>query len=450
MQKSVLCIIFACGFLMAISADECVENVVAEALTDLSSKSPYSPTISLASAAEKLPKGVKTRAMAFLGRHASRYATDNETCVATEKLVNDTFLKHWKCKSSETADRSDAETLRAIRQELENYGSITIQGQEEAFGLGKRVADLLSVLVEREGAETRKIAIKRILTTAKKRTQQTARHFLKGLLSQDTYHKLDFVPLDDDQELRFFDVCDRYNALWKSVGKNNPEIKKAEKMLLEPLAQKLSAQMGKEISLKDVETLYKECVFKWHVEEPKNRREVDKQLCDLFTREELNAVSFYKDLKEYYKKGPGAHSVGGIAIACGLLHTMLEDLSVGGIGAAGEFPAYLRFAHAETLVPLMTLLNLATHHAPLTVEHSRAEARWSLRDVCPMACNLMFLTVDTPDGDAVVQIINEVVTPWKIKPCEGHVLCDLDLLLDFFPRESCRWSDMCSETADDL
>ena len=377
---------------------------------DYSSKTPY-PTPKSDDIKDRIPSGCHLQGWTYLGRHASRYATRSKTCDNTETILQDSNIINWVCPS------------------VNKYGHITALGAREAHDLGSRFKEFKSG------------KILKVTTTAKLRTQQTANQFLFGFGEDPASYDLSFVPLKQDNRLRFFDTCSKYV---RDHSTDMPvEVDKSRETILTPIANKISKIIGKEVSGKEAETLFQECFYKWIGEDVDKRRPIDRKLCELFSNDDIDLISFRKDLKEYYKKGPGSEVFNGTKISCGLMGDIIKDLKT-----VDDGDITLRFAHAETLVPIYSLLNVGTNAAPPMSDWSAKQIEnreWKLSKICPMASNVAFLKLSCPSISASPQILfllDEKQHDWSLPTCHGK-LCPLDEFEAAFPENNCNWKGMC-------
>ena len=390
--------------------------------------------------------GARLTRLAYVGRHASRYSTKVSGCEDAGAILRRSHLfTAWPgCEE----DRAQA-------------GSITPRGRREARGLGERFGALLrahGMLPPEEAAALATMdAHLSVHATWKLRTQQTAVQFLRGVLKvpevqgaehdREIRRRLHVTPAEQDTELRFFDVCDTYTDGWSALKHklNKGALGERARKLFPPIARKLAEDLGVPHAAVDenaVTDLYKHCVYSWVVDDEASR-EADPhtaELCGMFTPEEMTGLALHKDFSDYYKKGPGSRGIHGYQIACLLLRRMLEDLA-----SARVPPVTLRFGHAETIVPLYTLLHEKAVISQAQLEHDGADPEsWRMGVVSPMASNIAFALTDGAD---VVILHNERVLEYGegVPECKGHRTCPLASLLAVFPEGECVWTDLCGQ-----
>ncbi len=115
-----------------------------------------------------------------------------------------------------------------------------------------------------------------------------------------------------------------------------------------------------------------------------------------------------EDALGFYGKGPGTREGGDINYK--MAQTLLDDF-FGEIDAiaAGNLAhlAKLRFAHAETVIPLAALLGLESMSTPLprALLYSYQNSAWRGADVAPMAANIQWDVFGNSGGELIVRML---------------------------------------------
>lgn len=142
-----------------------------------------------------------------------------------------------------------------------------------------------------------------------------------------------------------------------------------------------------------------------------------------FTLEELNALWACENLRHYLVRTATTLSSEPALIASDLLANLIETTDV---AARGENVAavQLRFGHAETLMPLLSLMRLPGCYY-MTNYFDTVALHWKDFHVVPMAANLQMILFITADGKPYVRVdLNEqpvnlipnsdrIYIPWK-------------------------------------
>lgn len=137
-----------------------------------------------------------------------------------------------------------------------------------------------------------------------------------------------------------------------------------------------------------------------------------------FTEQEYASLWECSNMKHYLEWTATKFSVAPAKMAEPLLHEMMSDIeSASQPGYTGP-AAIVRFGHAETLMPLFSLMQLPGCYY-MTDDLSTVAANWQDFDVAPMAANLqMVLTRSKNTGEQYLLIYrNEVLVgnpkPWR-------------------------------------
>lgn len=155
---------------------------------------------------------------------------------------------------------------------------------------------------------------------------------------------------------------------------------------------------------------------------PAMGRQVD--LLKFFTLEELNAMWGVENLRHYLRYTATTLSTIPAELASQLV---LDLVSTTDAAAAGESPAavMLRFGHAETLMPLLSLLRLRGCYY-MTNYFDTVGLHWKGFGIVPMAANLRMVLFRSKKGTLYVRFdLNErpvpllpnsdsVYTPWPV------------------------------------
>lgn len=129
-----------------------------------------------------------------------------------------------------------------------------------------------------------------------------------------------------------------------------------------------------------------------------------------FTKEELNALWACENLGHYLKRTATTLSTEPALIASDLLLNLITTTDM---AVAGEqtFNAELRFGHAETLMPLLSLMRLRGCYY-MTNYFDTVALHWKDFEVVPMASNLQIILFRTDKGGWCVRVdLNEQPVP---------------------------------------
>ncbi|TYZ57152.1 hypothetical protein PybrP1_004147 [[Pythium] brassicae (nom. inval.)] len=287
--------------------------------------------------------------------------------------------------------------------------------------------------------------------TWKPRTQQSAAAFAFGFFGgRYAPLRVHVDAVGVDHALRFFANCPAYD---RAIDQNaSATIHHAQYRGGAQMRRNLRAFRERAgdaaLTQTDLEAAYAGCAFDVAV------RGVYDEWCALFDAETLHAMDYFHDLKHFYKKSHG-HAL-AFAIAAPLLQDVFRSLRARAARASGAVAGHFRFAHAETILPLASLLDLSyfDRHAndrdghfladtPLAVAKTR---KFRGSALAPFAANIGFVLYECDDDDGagaadaiangtsfhVATLLNE--RPVRFRECGDRVLCPFPDLQRIFRR----------------
>jgi hypothetical protein len=126
------------------------------------------------------------------------------------------------------------------------------------------------------------------------------------------------------------------------------------------------------------------------------------------TPEESAWFSYLSDAEDFYEKGPSLASQSATyAVAQPLLDGLFNEVQTQVVEEAGEHVAKLRFAHAETLIPLAALMKLegSRQSAQPGVLMSQENNEWRGGWVSPYAANIQWDVYRNEAGRVLVKML---------------------------------------------
>lgn len=306
-------------------------------------------------------------------------------------------------------------------------GSLHPTGMEQLYEIAKRLRHgELSSLVDGRGFLP---ARHRFTSSETPRTIQSAQIWSTGFFYDDSKKEilgealnLQVAPKKEDWSLRFFEACDKFRNEFESGvydEERNLLHKTAlerEDALVDRLLARLSLQKG-DFDKKHVHTMYRTCAYEASLNNDPNG------FCSLFTDDDLDTFEYLKDLSIYWARSHG-HPFGKHLAA-----QLLQEIFVTFDGLVSDMAegepevAHFLFGHAETLIPLVSLVGL--HDDKVDWRHDSPKEDWLNRsfkssDICPFAGNFGLLLYRCNGEFFIRALLNEreVVIPG----C-GDVLC---------------------------
>lgn len=108
------------------------------------------------------------------------------------------------------------------------------------------------------------------------------------------------------------------------------------------------------------------------------------------------------NLEHYYERSANPFSTLPAASAAPLLESLISSTDAA-LGGTSEEIAFLRFGHAETLLPLFSLMRLPGCYAPDATPQKLAST-WVDTDITPLGANLMMVVLKDNGGKAYVAL----------------------------------------------
>uniref|UniRef100_A0A8C6EWG2 Multiple inositol polyphosphate phosphatase 1 n=1 Tax=Marmota marmota marmota TaxID=9994 RepID=A0A8C6EWG2_MARMA len=301
-------------------------------------------------------------------------------------------------------------------------GQLVEKGRQDMRQLALRLASLFPALFSRENYSRL-----RLITSSKHRCVDSGSAFLRGLwehyhpgLSPPDVSDMECGPPSiNDKLMRFFDHCKKFltevernaTALYHvEAFKTGPEmqsiLKKVAAVLQVPV-NNLNADL--------IQVAFFTCSFDLAI------RGVKSPWCDVFDIDDAKVLEYLNDLKQYWKRGYG-YTINSRS-SCTLFQDIFQHLDK----AVEEkqrsqpvsSPIVLQFGHAETLLPLLSLMGYFKDKEPLTAYNYKEQIHRKFRSghIVPYASNLIFVlyhceNAKTPQEEFQVQILlNEKVLP---------------------------------------
>lgn len=314
----------------------------------------------------------------------------------------------------------------------DKYNLLSHLGWNEHIHLGKKYFAMMPKLWL-DSVKTDRVTI---LSSSKVRALASARAFLNAVKSMvdGGFETMDFDPekvtnesnvLDkdkkikygpfivqvDDRLLRFFDNCRKYA---ETVTKNESSQHEYKAYFRSDIMHQVSKDVHPEIKTpKDVFSIYLLCAF-----EVANFN--DSTWCNFFQERHYPYLDYATDLKHFYKTGYGY----GInhEQSCVLLQAIVEQLE-------NESNAItLRFGHAETLIPLVSILGFFNETGKLHANnyHEKIDRKFRTAKIGPFSGNLA-IVLYTSRHEPSKKYLSFVLNEYILKPfgldcyfCEFH------------------------------
>lgn len=181
-------------------------------------------------------------------------------------------------------------------------------------------------------------------------------------------------------------------------------------------------------------------IYDLYIIAPALRHEIAADFIPYMPASQAAVFAGLSDAVNFYKKGPGIAEKGKVTFAMAQL--LADDFfaEVDAI-AKGDYrhAAKLRFAHAETVIPLASLLQLKgmSDQQPLSTLYRHADNSWRGEVVSPMASNMQWDVYQNSAGRLIVKLLfNEKETDFKPE-CDCAKLSGTQSFYDFQGLKAC-------------
>nr|XP_002738932.1 PREDICTED: multiple inositol polyphosphate phosphatase 1-like [Saccoglossus kowalevskii] len=167
--------------------------------------------------------------------------------------------------------------------------------------------------------------------------------------------------------------------------------------------------------------------------------------CEVFTQDELRVMEYWSDVKQYWKKSYG-HKI-NYHISCQFLQHIFSTLEDNHDNSpVGVF----RFGHAETLIPLLSILGLYKDEE-IILKYDNYHSNWNrtfrASKLSPFAGNIAFVLYSCTDSTGNSTYMIEVLLHEQpvTLPCCASTLCSYDVIKQFYSTwlEDCDLTELC-------
>ena len=471
LRISSVCVAVALGLLAGCNSDGSSSSQAAKPdpviAYQYSTKAVYAPQ-QTAATYEAAPAGFTPVYTELVARHGSRSLSSPKYDVLTKLVWEEAASQGALTKLGQTLGHK-VDRVTAANEQL-GYGLLTVIGKEEHAQLATRLADRLPNLLEDSSPHCIKVE-----TSGKDRANESAYYFMQSLKNKVSYvedstdcymaqtdaSKID-KKLANKNELYFHKTepadakyLAAYQAYQTFIGDEDngvaaaPELTAAQEALKAlPKTKVMARQMLERIYSKEfVDYLANGVEFvavnpedggKTYVHDevdaalmlynlfiigPGMVREAEAQgdeawdLEQYLTPEESAWFSYLSDAEDFYDKGPSfANSTVTYDIAQSLLDGLFNEVQTQVVDGQHEHVAKLRFAHAETIIPLVALMKLegSRQGAEVGTLYSQENNEWRGGWVSPYAANIQWDVYQNAEQQVLVKMLyNEKEVAFK-------------------------------------
>uniref|UniRef100_UPI0037E72345 multiple inositol polyphosphate phosphatase 1-like n=1 Tax=Semicossyphus pulcher TaxID=241346 RepID=UPI0037E72345 len=286
-------------------------------------------------------------------------------------------------------------------------GRLVQKGVKDHKHLAVRLSKLFPSLLSEEKLRGGFI---KFITSSKHRCVNSTLSFIAGLTELWTITDKEFDHVENNALMRFFDLCTRFV---EEVDNNPSALSELDKFKYGPEMRRVEQKIADRLrvpynTITDdmAEAAFYLCAYEFAI------KTVNSPWCQLFDEVDAQVMEYANDLKQYWKRGYG-HDINSKA-SCILFHDVFSRLdravSENRSGLQVTEAVTIQVGHAETLLPLLTLLGFSKDSEILTSTNYATQSQRSFRTshTLPYAANLLLVLYDCGDGDLRLQpLLNE-------------------------------------------
>uniref|UniRef100_A0AAQ4S495 Multiple inositol polyphosphate phosphatase 1 n=1 Tax=Gasterosteus aculeatus aculeatus TaxID=481459 RepID=A0AAQ4S495_GASAC len=255
-------------------------------------------------------------------------------------------------------------------------GQLVLKGREDLRQLAARLSLLFPSLLTEENEMS--ISLR---SSSKHRCVSSAEAFQEGLQLHWRHSDVQYRHLVDDKLMRFFERCRGYV---EGVEKNRTALLEVHKFKHGPEMERVKRKVAGRLGLHQhhltadlVEAAFFLCSYELSI------KSLHSSWCFLFDEDDAKVLEYKSDLKQYWKRFHG-YMISSLS-SCPLFHHIFRTLDKAGRPRrstdAPPEPASILIGHAETLLPLLSLLGLYKDQTPPTADNYHTQHGKRLRPV---------------------------------------------------------------------
>uniref|UniRef100_A0A3Q3SVF1 Multiple inositol polyphosphate phosphatase 1 n=1 Tax=Mastacembelus armatus TaxID=205130 RepID=A0A3Q3SVF1_9TELE len=335
-------------------------------------------------------------------RHGTRYPT-TKNIKDMQQLYN--IVMHNA--SGEASFLREIQTQWAMWYTEDMDGRLVQKGVNELKHLAVRLSKLFPSLVSEENLRGGRV---KFITSSKHRCVNSTLSFKAGLTELWAIKDQEFDHAVNDALMRFFDNCAKFvnevennssSLMELDKFKEGPEMRRVQ----EKIADRLRIQYNNITDDMAEAALYL-CAYEFAI------KTVNSPWCRLFDEVDAQVMEYANDLKQFWKRGYG-YDINSKS-SCILFHDVFSRLDKAAIdnrsGQQVTEAVTVQVGHAETLLPLLTLLGFFKDSEALKSTNYATQTQRSFRTshMLPYAANLLLVLYDCGAGDLRLQpLLNE-------------------------------------------
>ncbi|XP_032409801.1 multiple inositol polyphosphate phosphatase 1-like [Xiphophorus hellerii] len=286
-------------------------------------------------------------------------------------------------------------------------GRLVQKGVEDLKHLAVRLSKLFPAIISEEKLRG---GLFKFITSSKHRCVNSTLSFKAGLTEMWAITDVEFGHEVNDALMRFFDHCTRFV---QEVDKNSSAVIEVDKfkqgLEMMRVQKKIAEHLGISSSLITydmAEAAFLLCTYELAV------KAVKSPWCLLFDEDDAKVMEYASDLREFWKRGYG-HDINSKS-SCLLFHDLFSRLdkavSENTLHQQVSEAVTVQIGHADTLLPLLTLLGFFKDAVPLTSTNyaSQTQRSFCTSRMLPYAANFLLVLYDCgEEGIRLQPLLNE-------------------------------------------
>ena len=344
-----------------------------------------------------IPDSLKLVMINHVGRHGARFPSSSKSCTKLRKALTEA-----RDKGTLTAEgrRLLAITDLVIARAEGRWGALDSLGQAEQRGIAARMLRRSPYMFHDSHVNAISSYSPRCIMSMDEFTHQLARLDNR----QEIYTS---SGRQNSRLVRFFDLSPEFTEFTESSSLATVEEAYTSATIpLSPLKKIVGSYLSD-----NPEEAAKVVTAEWAVLTGLGAMGISVDGTRYFTPEEMNRLWSIANLKHYLKRAASTLSTIPADIASPLLQDLIDSFDAFIADSTKVDPVQLRFGHAETLMPLLSLMRLRGCYY-LTTYFDTVGKHWCDFDIVPMAANLQMLLLRSESGHLyLLTLLNEKPMP---------------------------------------
>ncbi|RAW15024.1 histidine-type phosphatase [Paenibacillus taichungensis] len=364
-----------------------------------------------------VPEGYKPVFINYVGRHGSRHLSSSKYDKTLMELLQ---IAEKDGQITDSGKELKNQIGKLMEVEKDHYGLLSTLGEEELNGIGVRLGQNFKDVFSPD---------KKIIAQAtyKDRTPQSRDNFLEGLQESLGDKKWDIRTSTFEEEkdpyLRPYDIATKYNEyvedgewvkLFEDYASQETGTRYAKELLLQFVSQSFYDRLeAGEFKLKDEQGKVKlsnpteaaSNLYELYIISSNLKEEGNFEFGKYFSTNQLKWYESIDNINDFYEKGPSLTSTDVpqnivAPLVKELIHSTDQSLSDG--DTAGVF----RFAHAETMIPLSSFLDIKGANVSVDKPEEVSE-NWDGSEISPMGANIQWILYSNGKDHLIKMLRNE-------------------------------------------